>query len=224
MRILIVEDDQRLAVSVQQGLEEQGMSVDLAADGDEGLAAALAGTYDVVVLDLLLPGLNGHEVVRRMRGRAVQTPVLMLTALDGVDDRVQGLESGADDYLSKPFAQRELVARIRALARRHLGNRSAVLVLGPVMMDTSAHTLAVSGQPVRLTAKEFAILEVFMLHPGQVIHREQVLEHAWNNEFDGGDNLVEVYIGRLRRKLMATGIADPFTTIRNAGYRFEPTP
>jgi DNA-binding response OmpR family regulator len=222
MRILVVEDDRRLAETLDQGLVEAGMSVDIAGDGDEGLAAVLGTDYDVVILDVMLPGISGHEVVRRMRGREVRTPVLMLTALDGIDDRVKGLESGADDYLPKPFALKELVARVRALSRRHLGARTAKLVAGPVELDTAGHTLEVRGSPVRLTAKEFAIMEFFMLHTGQVIHRDQVFEHAWDNDFEGGDNLVEVYIARLRKKLTGAGLADPFTTIRNAGYRFEP--
>jgi DNA-binding response OmpR family regulator len=222
VRILLVEDDRRLADSIRQGLEETGMSVDLAGDGNEAVAAGLGNEYDVVVLDVMLPGIDGHEVVRRLRARGAATPILMLTSLDGIDDRVRGLESGADDYLPKPFALKELVARVRALSRRHLATRSAQLVAGPVVLDTAAHALRVGEVPVRLTAKEFAIMEFFMLHPGQILHRDQVFEHAWNNEFEGGGNLIEVYIARLRRKLTATGIPDPFTNIRNAGYRFEP--
>jgi two-component system OmpR family response regulator len=146
----------------------------------------------------------------------------MLTGRDAIEDRVQGLNSGADDYLTKPFALRELVARIKALSRRHLVDRTATLSVGPISLDTSSHVVQVSGQPVELTAKEFAIMEFFMLHPRQVLSREQVLENVWDYAFDGGRNLIEVYMGRLRKKLTDAGIEDPFVTLRGAGYRLDP--
>jgi DNA-binding response OmpR family regulator len=146
----------------------------------------------------------------------------MLTARDAVDDRVRGLEAGADDYMVKPFAMRELLARIRALARRHLPDRTSVLTAGDIVLDTAAHTLKVSDTYVELTAKEFAILDFFMHHPGRLLTRAQIIDHVWDYDFEGGHNLVEVYMGRLRRKLIAAGAGDPFVTVRGAGYRLEP--
>jgi DNA-binding response OmpR family regulator len=196
------------------------MSVDVMHDGDDGLAAASTTPYDVIVLDLMLPRLNGFDLTRRLRERSVDTPILILTGRDAVDDRVAGLEAGADDYLVKPFALREVVARLRALTRRHLPNRKAQLRAGNVLLDTAAHTLAVEGRVVDLTTKEFAILEYFLLNQGMLLTRSQILEHAWNYDFEGGRNLIEVYIGRLRKKLVDAGAGDPFVTVRGSGYRF----
>jgi DNA-binding response OmpR family regulator len=222
MRILIVEDDLQLATSLLLGLEEAGMAADAVKDGAEALAVATTTTYDVIVLDVMLPDRDGFQVCRGLRQRRVETPILMLTGRDAIEDRVQGLNSGADDYLTKPFALRELVARIKALSRRHLVDRTATLSVGPISLDTSSHVVQVSGQPVELTAKEFAIMEFFMLHPRQVLSREQVLENVWDYAFDGGRNLIEVYMGRLRKKLTDAGIEDPFVTLRGAGYRLDP--
>ena len=224
MRVLLVEDDVQLAESLHRGLEEAGMAVDTVPDGDAALASAEAATYDVIVLDVMLPGRDGFAVARRLRERRLRTPVLMLTGRTAVEDRVHGLEAGADDYLGKPFALRELIARIKALSRRHLPDRRAVLTGGPLTLDTAAHRLSVHGREVELTAKEFAILEFFMLHPGRLLSREQVLENVWDWDLEDGRNLVEVYIGRLRKKLAEAGGGDPFTTVRGAGYRFEPSP
>jgi two-component system OmpR family response regulator len=220
MRVLVVEDDRRLAASLRRSLMESRMAVDIAHAGDDGLAAASTTPYDVIVLDVMLPGLDGLEVTRRLRERKVETPILMLTARDGVDDRVAGLEAGADDYLVKPFALREVVARLRALTRRHVPNRKAQLRAGKVLLDTAAHTLTVEGREVELTTKEFAILEYFLLNQGRLLTRSQILEHAWDYDFDGGRNLIEVYIGRLRKKLIEAGASDPFVTVRGSGYRF----
>jgi DNA-binding response OmpR family regulator len=222
MRVLLIEDDRRLAASIQRGLGESGLAVDLAHDGDDGIAAALSAPYDVLIMDVMLPGTDGLAVSRQLRLQKVSTPILMLTARDAVDDRVSGLEAGADDYMVKPFAMRELLARIRALARRHLPDRTSVLTVGAIVLDTAAHTLRVSGRNVELTAKEFAILDFFMHHPGRLLSRTQIIEHVWDYDFDGGHNLVEVYMGRLRRKLTEAGAPDPFVTIRGAGYRLEP--
>jgi DNA-binding response OmpR family regulator len=200
------------------------MAVDWVRDGNEALAAAMAAPIDVVVLDVMLPGSDGFEVCRAMRGRRLSTPVLMLTARDSVDDRVRGLEAGADDYLVKPFALRELIARIKALARRHLPDRNSVLKTGQISLDTSAHQCRVGDHVVELTLKEFAILEHLMRNPGRLVTRGQVLEHVWNYDFDGGRNLVEVYIGRLRRKLAQAGVTDPIATVRGLGYRLEARP
>jgi DNA-binding response OmpR family regulator len=221
VRILIVEDDHRLAASLQRSLVEARMAVDVVHDGEEAVAAGLATNYDAIVLDVMLPVLDGMEVTRRLRDRRVESPILMLTARDSVDDRVAGLEAGADDYLVKPFALREVVARLRALTRRHLPNRKAELRSGKLVLNTAAHTMKVDGQPVDLTTKEFAILEYFMLNQGRLLTRSQILEHVWDYEFEGGRNLIEVYVGRLRSKLIQAGAGDPFVTIRGSGYRFS---
>jgi|ERR1035437_9825347 two-component system OmpR family response regulator len=224
MRVLLVEDDRRLADAVARGLVEAGLAVVRASDGDGAVGAALSGSFDVIVLDVMLPGLmDGFEVAARLRQRQVGTPILMLTGRDAVGDRVRGLESGADDYLLKPFAFQELLARLRALARRHLPSRSAVLRMGAVSLDSSRRTVDVGQRTVPMTGQEFAVLEYFMLHPGQVLSRAQVLEHAWpDGVYELGEsNLVEVYVGRVRRKLIAAGSPDPFTTVRGAGYRME---
>src|ERR1700716_799810 len=179
MRVLLVEDDLRLAEGIRSGLASAGISADIADGGEEGLGAAVATSYDAIVLDVMMHGLDGYEVVRSLRNRGVRTPVLMLTALDTIDDRVTGLEAGADDYLPKPFALRELVARVRALTRRHLDHRSAQLSAGNLVLDTAGHRLTVGGNPVELTATEFAIMEFFMLHPGQILHRDRIFENVW---------------------------------------------
>jgi two-component system OmpR family response regulator len=220
VRILVVEDDRRLASTLRRSLQEAGMVVEVANEGDEGLESALTMQLDAIVLDVMLPGRDGIEVTRQLRSHRIETPILMLTGRDGIDDRVAGLESGADDYLVKPFALRELVARIRALTRRRLADRSAVLNAGPVVLDTAAHLLRVHGREVRLTAKEFAILEHFLLNQGRLLTRGQILQHSWPDDFEGGRNLVEVYVGQLRQKLIAAGAGDPFVTVRGAGYRY----
>jgi two-component system OmpR family response regulator len=224
MRVLLIEDDRRLAASVQRGLGESGLAVDVVHDGEEGIAAVTSTPYDVIVLDVMLPGLDGFAVSQQLRQEKVSTPIMMLTARDAVDDRVRGLEAGADDYMVKPFAMRELIARIRALARRHLPDRSSVLTAGSIVLDTAAHTVRVDGQVVEVTAKEFAILDFFLHHPGRLLSRTQIIEHVWDYDFEGGHNLIEVYMGRLRRKLIAAGAGDPFVTVRGSGYRLEAKP
>jgi len=222
VRVLIVEDDHRLAASVRRGLEDAGFAADVVYDGEEALSAALTNSYDLILLDVMLPRVDGLEVSRRLRSRRMHTPILMLTARDSIDDRVLGLESGADDYLVKPFALREVVARIKALTRRHLADRTAVLTAGPIALDTSARKVSVGGMPLELTAKEYAILEYFMLNQGRLLTRDQVIEHVWDYDFEGGHNLIETYVNRLRVKLARVGAEDPFVTVRGArGYRFE---
>ena len=221
LRILLVEDDHRLATTMRKGLQEAGLATDVVHDGEEGVAAALTTNYDVILLDVMLPKLDGIEVSRELRRRRMNAPILMLTAKDAVDDRVRGLESGADDYLVKPFAMREVLARIKALSRRHLGNRSGLLSVGPMSLDTAGHKLTVTGSQVDLTAKEYSILEYFMLNPGRLLTRQQIIEHVWNYDFEGGRNLIEVYVGRLRDKLTAAGAENPIVTLRGAGYRFD---
>jgi len=222
VRVLIVEDDHRLAASVRRGLEDAGIVTDSVFDGEEAVTAALTTSYDVILLDVMLPKMDGIEVSRRLRSRRMHAPILMLTARDSIDDRVLGLEAGADDYLVKPFALREVLARIKALSRRHLTDRSAVLAAGPMALDMSARTLTVGGQPVAVTPKEYAILEYFMLNQGRLLTRDQIIEHVWDYDFDGGRNLIETYINRLRSKMTRAGAGDPFVTVRGSrGYRFE---
>jgi DNA-binding response OmpR family regulator len=224
VRILVVEDDPDLAKSIAQGLQEAGMAVDPVADGNAGLTAALTVAYDVVVLDVMLPERDGFKVSAGLRERRVTTPILILTGRNSIDDRVTGLEAGADDYLAKPFAFRELIARVKALSRRHLAARTAVLRSGVVELDTSARALKVRGKPLVLTAKELAIMEFFLRHEGQILHREQILENVWDYSLEDGRNLVEVYMARLRKKFADAGLADAFVTSRGLGYRFQAPP
>jgi two-component system, OmpR family, response regulator len=222
MRVLVVEDDLRLATNLRRGFEESGIAVDVVDNGTDGLQAAAGTPFDVVVLDGMLPGLDGYQVSRSLRSQHVSVPILMLTARDSVEDRVRGLSAGADDYLVKPFAFAELLARVRALGRRHLHNRSSVLEHGPLRLDTDAHRVTVDGADVDLTAKEFAILEHFMHHPGRVLTRTQIEDHVWNYDFAGESNLVEVYIARLRRKLATTSAHGMIETLRGTGgYRLR---
>ena len=198
--------------------------MDRAFDGDEAIAAADAAAFDLILLDVMLPGArDGFETCAEIRSRGVRSSILMLTARDAVDDRVRGLDAGADDYLVKPFAFRELLARIRALVRRQSEQRTAQLRAGSLLLDTAAHRLTVSDIPVALTTKEFAILEYFMHNPGRVLTRQQIEEHVWNYDFDSTSNLVDVYIGRLRRRIIAAGGGDPISTVRGVGYRFDRT-
>ena len=223
MRVLIVEDDHRLAASVRRGLKDAGFASDVVYDDEKALAAALTNSYNLILLDVMLPRIDGIEVSRRLRRRRMHAPILMLTARDSIDDRVLGLESGADDYLVKPFALREVVARIKALTRRHIADRTALLTSGPIALDTSARKVSVDGHTLELTAKEYAILEYFMLNQGRLLTRDQVIEHVWDYDFEGGHNLIETYVNRLRGKLARAGAQDPFITVRGArGYRFEP--
>jgi len=222
VRILIVEDDQRLATALRKGLQQADISVDIVGNGADAVSAAGATPFDVILLDVMLPGgLDGFQVCATLRRNRVHVPVLMLTGRDAVDDRVLGLEAGADDYLVKPFAFRELLARIRALSRRHLEDRSAILVAGSLSLDTAARIATVDSRPVVLTAKEFSILEYFLHNPGRVLTRTQVEEHVWNYDFDSASNLVEVYVGRIRRKLAAEGLPGLLVTVRGAGYRLD---
>ncbi len=195
------------------------MAVDVIEDGDAAVSLAQNAPYDVIVLDVMLPHRDGFQVSRTLRSRRVQAPILILTARHSIDDRVTGLEAGADDYLAKPFAFRELIARIKALSRRHLVDRSAILRCGPLELDTSARRLAVNGKQLALTAKEMAIMEFFLRHQGQVLSREQILDNVWSYDLTNDRNLVEVYMGRLRKKLKGAGIDEPFVTTRGLGYR-----
>jgi DNA-binding response OmpR family regulator len=224
VRVLIVEDDPRQGPLLQQGLEEDGLGADLVESGEDALSAALATPFDVISLDVMIPARDGFDVCRELRRRRIETPILMLTARDAVSDRVRGLDAGADDYLTKPFAFEEFLARVRALARRHLADRTALMVAGDLQLDTHGRTATVRGKPLSLTMKEFAILEYLMHHPGRLLERNQIAEHVWDYSFSSESNLVEVYIARLRRKLSAAGLRDCIATVRHGGYRFEPAP
>jgi len=217
MRLLIVEDEKRLAISLARGLTAEGFAVDVVHDGAEGLHRATDGAYDLVILDIMLPGMNGYRVCAALRAAGHDVPVLMLTAKDGEYDEAEGLDTGADDCLTKPFSYVVLVARVRALLRRRGGTGSPVVTVGALRMDTAARRLHLDGEEIALTAKEFAVLEQLALRAGQVVSKAEILEHVWDFAYDGDPNIVEVYVSTLRRKLGAAAIR----TVRGAGYRLE---
>jgi DNA-binding response OmpR family regulator len=221
MRILLVEDNHRLNASLRQSLVEDGYAVDSAFDGEEGEELAVLTSYDVIILDIMLPIKDGLEVCRSLRKKHNNTPVLMLTARDTVDDRILGLDSGADDYLIKPFALGELRARLRALLRRDSGDKSSLLIIGDLTLDPATHVAERGGQVVQLTAKEFSLLEYFMRNAGRMISRKVVEDHVWDYDFVSGSNVVDVYIRRLRRKIDDPFEVKLFETVRGAGYRLH---
>src|SRR5262252_667921 len=221
MRVLVVEDEPGIAQFIRQGLREAGYAVDVAYDGEEGLDYAYVAAYDVLVLDILLPKLDGLDVLRALRARGVKTPVLLLTAKDTVEDRVRGLDVGADDYLVKPFAFPELVARLRALLRRPPLQMDAVLHLRDLEMDTARREVRRSGRLIELSPREFTLLEYLLRHPRHVLTRTQIAEHVWNFDFFSDSNVVDVYIGYLRRKI-DRGFDRPLLhTVRGVGYRLS---
>ena len=218
MRLLIVEDEKRLALSLARGLTAEGYAVDVVHDGREGLHRATETPYDLVILDIMLPGLNGYRVCAALRAAGHDVPILMLTAKDGEYDEAEGLDTGADDYLTKPFSYVVLVARVKALLRRRgSAGTSPVHVVGELTVDTAAHRVHVGEDEVTLTAKEFAVLEQLVTRAGEVVSKARILEHVWDFAYDGDPNIVEVYISALRRKLGAPLIR----TVRGAGYRLE---
>ena len=221
MRILVVEDELKMASLLRRGLMEEGHAVDLARTGDEALWLAGAAEYDAIVLDLMLPGVDGIEVCRRVRESGVWAPVLMLTARDAVEDRVAGLDAGADDYLPKPFSFAELLARIRALARRGGTERPVVLEVGDLRLDPATRQVWRGHDEVSLSAKEFALLEAFMRRPGLVLSRLQLLEHAWDYGYENRSNVVDVYIRYLRDKIDRPFARDSIETVRGVGYRLR---
>ncbi|MEV3988994.1 response regulator transcription factor [Streptomyces sp. NPDC049837] len=217
MRLLIVEDEKRLALSLAAGLRAEGFAVDVVHDGLEGLHQAGAGAYDLVVLDIMLPGMNGYRVCAALRAAGNDVPILMLTAKDGEYDEAEGLDTGADDYLTKPFSYVVLVARVKALLRRRGGSPSPVLKAGELSVDTASRRVRMGDAEVALTAKEFAVLEQLATRAGEVVSKAEILEHVWDFAYEGDPNIVEVYVSALRRKL-GPGV---ITTVRGAGYRLE---
>jgi len=221
VRVLLVEDDSRIAHFIQKGLTESGYVVDLVADGVEAVSQVASTAYDVIVLDVMLPRMDGFGVLESLRQQGQKMPVLMLTARDTTDDKVRGLDAGADDYLTKPFSFAELEARLRALLRRGTGEASAQLRLGDITVDPVSHVVKRGDTVIEMTPKEYAVLEYFMRYPGRVLTRTMIIEHVWQYQFDTDTNLVDVYINRLRRKLNdAEGRI--LQTIRGVGYTLRP--
>jgi DNA-binding response OmpR family regulator len=224
MRILIVEDNHRLNNLLKTSLSEDGYAVDSAFDGREGQELAEMTTYDAMILDVMLPEKDGMAVCRDLRKQRINTPILMLTARDAIEDRVEGLDSGADDYVVKPFAISELRARLRALLRRESSEKSSVLSIADLTLDLANHRVERANQPIELTSKEFSLLEYFMRNPNRLITREMAEGHIWNYDFEGTSNVVDVYIRRLRRKIDDPYEVKLFETVRGAGYRLAAPP
>jgi two-component system OmpR family response regulator len=221
MRVLVVEDDVKMAALLRRGLLEEGLSPDVARSGDDALWMAAATEYDAIVLDVMLPGADGFEVCRRLRESGRWAPVLMLTARDAVEDRVAGLDAGADDYLTKPFSFAELLARLRALARRPPLERPTVIEVGDLRLDPATRQVWRDGTEIDLSAKEFALLETFMRRPGEVLSRYQLLEHCWDYGYENRSNVVDVYVRYLREKIDRPFGRESLETVRGAGYRLR---
>ncbi|GAB3857606.1 response regulator transcription factor [Dactylosporangium cerinum] len=217
VRLLVVEDEIRMAGALQRGLQAEGFAVDVAGDGPTGLELARHGGYDAVILDIMLPGLSGYRVVSALRAEKNWVPVLMLSAKDGEYDQADGLDCGADDYLTKPFSYVVLVARLRALLRRGAPERPSVLTVGELTLDPARRRVTSGGEEIVLTAREYALLEYLMRRPGQVVSKTELLDHVWDASIDTAPNAVEVYVGYLRRKLGR----DALETVRGAGYRLR---
>jgi two-component system OmpR family response regulator len=215
MRLLVVEDEQRLAAGLRKGLEAEGFAVDVVNNGTDGIWMARENPFDAIILDVMLPGANGYQVCRTLRSEGNWTPILMLTAKDGVWDQVEGLDTGADDYLTKPFSYAVLIARLRALRRRGAQARPTVLEAGHLRLDPATRRVWLGDDQIELTPREFAILEYLLHHPDEVMSKREILDHVWDFDFDGDPNIVEVYIRRLRTKLDRPVIE----TVRGAGYR-----
>ncbi len=221
MKILVVEDEPKMLRAIRKGLEHEGYAVDSAADAEDALSFATEYAYDAIVLDVMLPGADGFEVCRVLRTRERWAPILMLTARDAVDDRIRGLDAGADDYLPKPFDFGELTARLRALIRRGPVERPAVLVVGDLSLDPAGHAVRTGERLVDLSTREFALLEFLMRHAGDAVTRTQLLEHVWDVNYGGVSNVVDVYVGYVRRKLTAAGSGATIRTLRGVGYVLE---
>jgi two-component system, OmpR family, response regulator len=221
VHVLVVEDEVKMAALIRRGLSEQGLAVDIAGSGEEAVPMAVGGGYDAVVLDVILPGIDGFETCRRLRGEGVWSPVLMLTARGAVSDRVAGLDGGADDYLTKPFSFAELLARLRALVRRGQLERPTVVEVGDLKLDPATRQVWRGKEEIELSAKEFTLLEVFMRNPGLVLTRTQLLEQAWEYDYEHRSNVIEVYIRYLRRKVDQPFGTASLETVRGAGYRLR---
>jgi two-component system copper resistance phosphate regulon response regulator CusR len=222
MRILLVEDDRDVARFIRQGLTEQAYAVDAVEDGEQALYMASVNSYDAVVLDLLIPPPDGLEVCRSLRSEGSTVPILMLTARDSVDEKIVGLDAGADDYLAKPFEFGELLARLRALLRRGGATTSPLVQIGELEIDTRSHRVVLEGKPLTLTTKEYAVLEFLARNRGGIVTREEIAEHVWNEEFDPFSNLIEVYINRLRRHIERVTPRRLIHTVRGSGYMLDP--
>jgi two-component system OmpR family response regulator len=221
VRILVIEDEVKMASLIRRGLREEGHAADVAIKGEDALWMAQATEYDAIVLDVMLPGLDGFEICQRLRTEGVWAPVLMLTARDAVEDRVAGLDRGADDYLTKPFSFAELLARLRALGRRGPVGRATVLKVGDLRLDPATKQVWRGDEEVSLSTKEFALLETFMRRPGEVLSRFQLLEHAWDYEYENRSNVVDVYVRYLREKVDRPFGVESIETVRGAGYRLR---
>jgi len=221
MHILLVEDELKMARALRRGLEQEGHSVDSTTDGDDALSRGVQFEYDAIVLDVMLPGRDGFSICRELRARDRWAPVLMLTARDAVEDRIRGLDAGADDYLVKPFAFGELLARLRALVRRGVSERPAIITVGDVELDPAAHTVTREGRVVDLSVREFSLLEFLMRHAGEVVSRTRILEQVWDVNYDSFSNVVDVYVGYLRRKLELPFGRSFIRTVRGVGYVVE---
>ena len=224
MRLLVVEDEVKMAGLLKRALDEEGYAVDVTGSGEEALWLGTENPYDAIVLDLMLPDVDGFAVCRGLRERGRWTPVLMLTARDAVRDRVAGLDAGADDYLTKPFSLAELLARLRALIRRGATERPSVLRVGDLSLDPAARSVARDGRAIELTAKEYALLEFFMRHPGEVLTRTRLIEHVWDFAYEGDSNVVDVYVRYLRNKVDRPFGRDSIETVRGSGYRLRSEP
>lgn len=218
MRILVIEDEKKVAGFIKKGMEEETYAVDVAVDGEEGLAMAEINQYDLIILDLMLPKLDGLEVLTRCREKKINTPIILLTAKDSVEDKVTGLNKGADDYLTKPFAFSELLARSRSLLRRGQGEAKTVLKLADLSLDMVSHKVNRNGQEVELTGKEYSLLEYFMRNQGKVLTRTMIAEHVWDYNFDTFTNVIDVYINHLRKKIDKSHPKKLLHTLRGVGY------
>jgi two-component system, OmpR family, response regulator len=221
MNVLVVEDEVKMAALIRRGLEEEGLAVDIAGAGEEALTMARASMYDAIVLDVILPGIDGFETCRRLRGAGVEAPVLMLTARGALEDRVAGLDGGADDYLTKPFSFAELLARLRALVRRGQAERPTIAEVGNLRLDPASRQVWRGETEIDLSAKEFVLLETFMRSPGHVLTRAHLLDRAWEYDFEHRSNVIEVYVRYLRRKIDAPFGVRSIETVRGAGYRLR---
>ena len=224
MRILVVEDEKKVASFLKKGLEEEYYAVDTAFDGEEGLALAQINEYDLIILDIMLPKVDGMEVLRRIRGNGSSVPILMLTAKDSIEDIISGLDSGSDDYLTKPFSFAELLARVRALLRRKMKEKTDILRVGDLSLSTSTHQVKRGGRKIELTAKEYALLEYFMRNPNRILTRTLITEHVWDYHFDPATNVVDVYVNYLRKKIDQGFEKKLIHTIRGSGYVMKDEP